>query len=115
MNSYFLIVLVLSLILPIGVGMLLAARWSRKNNLALKMKNEDSQELALRALINVIKNGFNWHELKVAAVNYYSSSLSKPEAFIGYALAIGVILYFCFFCFAGRIFCICPHITKRSG
>ena len=96
MNDYFLLVLMLLLIVLLGIGLLKAARWSRKNNMALKAKQEDSQEHALRVLKDELKRGCTWDDLKVALINFHSSSISKPEAFIGKALAIGVILFFVF-------------------
>jgi len=67
--------------------MLKAARWSRKKNSELKLKQEDSQEHALKKILSGI-------DLKESVKNYYGSSVSNPEALIGKALAVGVILFF---------------------
>ena len=97
MDSYSLIGIgMLVAILLLGIGMVSAVRWSRKVNVKLKSTHKDSQEQSLIALRNALKTPLNWQELKNATINYCSSSISKPEAFLGKVLAIGIILFIIF-------------------
>lgn len=79
-----------SLFIPIillGIGMYIAARWSRIKNEELKARQEDSQGDALRKMLN-------GDITKDSVANYFVSSVSKPESLAGKALAIAVILFF---------------------
>ena len=84
------ILLLASLFIPIillGIGMFKLARWSRIKNAKLKERQEDSQGIALKKVLQ----GEN---MKESITNYYTSSVSKPESFLGKVLAIAVILFF---------------------
>ncbi len=66
-------------------GMFKAARWSRIKNDELKTNQKDSQEQALKEMLQCKKGSI---------VNYYTSSLSKPLSTIGYLLAVSIIIFF---------------------
>ena len=74
-------------IILLGIGMFKLVRWSRVKNAELKEMEKDTQGEALKKVLH----GEN---MKESIVNYYTSSISKPESFIGKALAIAVILFF---------------------
>ncbi len=85
MNIYVATIIIFIGIPLLGFGMFKAARWSRMRNEALKAKQEDSQEQAFKDMVQGKKGSF---------AKFYTSSISKPEAFIGKVLAIGVIMFF---------------------
>ena len=88
MNIYIAITVLVTGILILGLGMFMAARWSRKRNEVLKARQEDSQAQALKDMLQGKKG---------SVANFYTSSLSRPGTFIGNALAVGVIIFFIIF------------------
>ncbi len=87
MDYYLPIIFIFILIPLLGFGMFKAARWSRMKNEELKAKQEDSQDQAL-------KDMHQRNNVKGSIIKFYTSSISKPEAFIGKVLAVGVIIFF---------------------
>ena len=87
MNHFVPIIIIFILLPLLGFGMFKAARWSRKKNEELIKKKENSQRQALQ---NVLQG----NELKESIIKFYTSSIPKPEAFIGKVLAVGVIIFF---------------------